>query len=951
MKLSALMLGALGRKRRSVPVVNTLKGSIDLCHGHSASGWAIDNTVPEQALHVRLMNGTSELAEGFADLYRSDLVGKVSANGVHGFNLHLDSYVDTRLNLHLTLEEVGTGRVIAQLGAATEPSKSAIVTIEEFSPAGIAGHVIQGSDPISSGAVVCIYADGAFVASVGCQPVEAKEGFFSYTVAVPPNLHDGNPHVFEATMAHQHSQCQWAVDILPAIPTPWSVIQDSSRQVGYAGLSRRAAARYEALRLQLARTSRPSTSDKLEKSPGKNSPGTANWDSDQLGHISLAHDVLVEGHEGRRCFPPLHLPVWDAPEVSIIIPVHNQFALTYQCIASLVLCSNELSFEVIIVDDVSTDQTVDIKQIIMNARVIRNSENLGFLHNCNNAAHSAVGEYLVFLNNDTEVTAGWLDELRDIFRRFHNVGAAGSALVYADGTLQDAGGIVWDSGVPWNVGHGKNPADPAYRYVRDVDYLTGAALMVSQSAWKQVGGFSEEFAPAYYEDTDLAFKLHAAGLRTMYCPHSTVIHFEGQSNGISTDQGIKRFQLVNANKFVEKWQHAFEGNGVEGENLTLHQDRNCSLRVLMVDHAFPCIGQDAGSYAAVQEMRMMIALGCKITFVPHNFQHMGRHTEYLQRLGVECIHAPFYTSVEQVLLQRGQDFDAVYVTRYDVAERIIPHIRKYTSAKILFNNADLHFLRELRAVIAKGESDFSIPRQTRDREVAVMEEVDAILSYNETEHTVIASHLMQVDKIFTCPWVLESKDRGIGFEKRSGVAFLGGFGHPPNREAVEYYLDEVMPLIRKRRPDIKLHIWGSKIPDEFFQLVDDQVIVEGFAESLDEVFEGCRVFIAPLQSGAGIKGKVLDSIAYGVPSVLSPIAAEATGLVDNKSTLIANTPEQWAEYVIQLHDDEVLWKGLAAESGKLTHSRYGFETGVCMMRMVFQSVGLLMDTASEVRRA
>ena len=924
--------------------MNTLNGSIDLCHGYSASGWAVDNSESDQALDVRLLADSKVLAEGTADHYRGDLAGKISSGGLHGFHLTLDNYIDSRLNTHLRLEEASSGRLIVELGSQVEPTKAALITIENFAPAGISGQVFEGSINITSGAVVCIYADGVFVASVGCQPVEKTAGVFSYGVALPPTLHDGNPHVFEATLAHQHSECQWVVEILPAIPTPWSSIQDSSLQIGYAGLSRLAASRYEALRLQIASASEVSSKVEAGANPGRKPTGCAKWTCDRLKNISVAHDVLVEGHEDRRSFSELHLPVWDVPEVSIIIPVHNQFALTYQCIASLILCSGKLSFEVIVVDDASTDQTVDLGKYIVNAKVIRNSANIGFLHNCNNAARTVNGEYLVFLNNDTEVCAGWLDELRDIFRRFDNVGAAGSALVYPDGTLQDAGGIVWESGVPWNVGHGSNPADPAYRYVRDVDYLTGAALMVHRIAWEQVGGFSEEYAPAYYEDTDLAFKLRSAGYRTMYCPHSVVIHFEGQSHGTSTDSGIKRFQLSNAKRFVDKWQHAIKANGKEGENLPFHQDRERGLRVLMVDHAFPCLGQDAGSYAAVQEIRMMIALGCKITFVPHNFQHMGKHTEYLQRLGVECIHAPFATSVEQVLKLRGKDLDAVYVTRYDVAERILGHVRQYTSAKILFNNADLHFLREFRAVIARGDSDFSVPKETRDREIAVMQDVDAILSYNDTEHTIIASHLMRMDNVFTCPWVLEDKQRGIGFEKRSGVAFLGGFGHPPNCEAVEYFLDKVMPIICKRRPQIQLHIWGSKIPDEVYDLADDQVTIEGFAESLDTVFETCRVFIAPLQSGAGIKGKVLDSIAYGVPSVLSPIAAEATGLVDNRSTLIASTPEQWAECVIQLHDDEVLWHRLATEASKLISSRYAFDTGVSIMKNVFGSVGLLTDT-------
>lgn len=661
--------------------------------------------------------------------------------------------------------------------------------------------------------------------------------------------------------------------------------------------------------------------------------------------LSRVDNALVTAPDMLAHWPGMSLPrpdSWttDRPKISVIIPVYNQFHLTYQCLTSLILSSDKASFEVLVVDDRSTDATSNIESRVNNLRIVRNEKNLGFLQSCNKAASMALGEYLVFLNNDTEVEAGWLDEMVGVFDRFSQVGAVGAKLVYPDGRLQDAGGIVWETGVPWNVGHGRDPQDPEFNYVREVDYLTGAALMVSRPAWDAAGGFSEAYKPAYYEDTDLAFKLRSKGYRTLYCPQATVIHYEGRSNGTDVTAGLKQHQVSNAEHFKATWKEAFVGQGEEGKYLIKNKDRNRGLRVLMIDNSFPRLGQDAGSYAAVQELKILLALGCKVTFLPHNLLHLGVHVDALQRLGVECVHAPFHRSIPKFLERRAAEFDVVYVTRYSVADNIIDLVRQHSNAKIVFNNADLHFLREMRTARANGETDLSGPENTRRRELKVMSSVDVVLSYNEFEHEVIASHLMRDDHIFKCPWVLYPKPCAVEPSQRNGLAFLGGFGHPPNRQAVDWFLSHVMPLLRIKRPDLTFHIWGSGIPDDTNWEQMPGVVVEGYAESLDQVFNTCYAFVAPLLAGAGIKGKVLDSIAYGVPTVLSPTAAEATGLIHDSSTLIANSPEQWIMQIERLLDDQALWRRISDASIEIRDTQYSLEHGITQMAKVFNHLSL-----------
>jgi len=826
---------------------------IDGVDGFLAKGWAYDSNNPDFRPIVQIITNGDVVGEGVADLFRDDLQSSGYGDGRHGFSILLDKNIFDGETRELTLVTKSRDVDLAANSVSIGGAMLADVRILKVNGYDLNGIVTNAASEITSDCIICVFIDDELVASGQLQSTPIRSEF-RFSITLPSKFCDGQPHVFMADIAGKSVFTMPHVDILPAIMTPWEHLKSSYRHPGYASLSNRASRRYESLRASMEFVSTPAA----------------------LSNLSCAHDVVVEGHEKRKQFLPLQLPKVDKPLVSVIVPVYNQFAMTYHCIAALILAANKASYELVFVDDGSDDQSAEVEELIENLVVVRNDPNVGFLHSCNRGAAAARGEYLVFLNNDTEVSSYWLDEMIAVFKQFDKVGAVGSKLVYPDGLLQDAGGIVWDTGTPWNVGNGANANDPQYNYTREVDYLTGASLMIHRTVWKEVGGFSEEFVPAYYEDTDISYKIRDAGYRTFYCPKSNVVHFEGQSNGTDTGSGIKRYQQINATRFQANWRHEFFGNGSEGQDLQIHKDRNRDFRILMFDHAYPCEGQDAGSYAAIQEMKLMMELGAKLTFVPHNFAHLGKYTENLQRLGVECIHAPFYTSVATFLARRGREFDAVYITRYSVAEQVIPQIRAHTDARIMFNNADLHFLREMRAAIAAGDKDLSGPKETRERELAVMHEVDAILSYNETEHEIIASHTLEAEKIFKCPWVLEDLKSPVAFEQRQGIAFLGGFGHPPNREAVEFFIRGVVPLLRESGHTIPFHIYGSKFPEDLEYLACEDVIIEGFAETLDEVFDTCRVFVAPLLSGAGIKGKVLDSIAYAVPSVLSPVAAEAT---------------------------------------------------------------------------
>ncbi|MEM5518909.1 glycosyltransferase [Henriciella sp. AS95] len=670
-----------------------------------------------------------------------------------------------------------------------------------------------------------------------------------------------------------------------------------------------------------------------------NNPKSA--DLEQLGYVM---SVLEGGYE-RVQLKPLKFPKVSNPEVSVIIPAHNKVEVTYFALCSLLAAYNETTFEVIVVDDGSTDETVELETIVSGIKVIHNSEPLRFIRACNKGAEAARGKYIVLLNNDVEVTHTWLDELRAAFDRFPNAGLVGSKLLYPNGDLQDAGGIIWGSGNPWNFGNRANANEPRYSYARQADYLSGAAMMVPKKIWDKVDGLSNYLEPMYFEDTDFAFKVREAGYQTWFVPSSIVYHYEGMTSGTDTSSGFKRFQEVNRPKFKRRWAREFANFGQEGVRPDLEKDRGIVGRVLFVDYSTPLPDKDAGSYAAIQEIKLVQSLGYKVSFLPMNMAVLGNYTTELQKMGVEVIYAPFFMSPSEYLQQHAADFDAFYLTRYYVAREVIPHIRRHApTARILFNNADLHFLRELRTARAENDSvRREAAKQIRDEEMSIIDQVDVVLSYNEVEHSVIEAYAESDVKVLKCPWTVEIAEDIPPVEGRKGLSFLGSFRHHPNAEGIEWFARTIMPRLSSSQPETTLSIYGSSMSSQIKALACENIEPVGFVEHVRDAFDPHRIFVAPLLSGAGLKGKVMSAMSHGIPCVLSPVAAEGIGLRNGYDCLIAESEEDWCTAIEKLNSDDALWNTISQNSLRYLEETYSFEKGRKQMLAAFETADLYLS--------
>lgn len=250
----------------------------------------------------------------------------------------------------------------------------------------------------------------------------------------------------------------------------------------------------------------------------------------------------------------LEFPVVNPPKVSIVIPVFNQVLHTYNCLLTLQAYDPAISKEVIIVDNASTDKTSHLLKKLRGAiKIVHNQQNQGYVEACRQGAHIAQGEYIVFLNNDTQVTPGWLSEPIELMETDKQIGIIGAKLIYPNGQLQEAGGIIFQDASGWNYGRFQDPNDPRFNQNRLVDYCSGACLMIRKLLWEQLGGFDLRYAPAYYEDTDLCFAARQAGYQVYYCHQAQVIHHEGVTAGTDILSGYKAYQAINQKKFQAKW--------------------------------------------------------------------------------------------------------------------------------------------------------------------------------------------------------------------------------------------------------------------------------------------------------------------------------------------------------------------------------------------------------------
>ena len=633
---------------------------------------------------------------------------------------------------------------------------------------------------------------------------------------------------------------------------------------------------------------------------------------------------------------PIEFPSRENVDVSIIIPVFNQFHFTQACLASLQEHQGAERFEVIVVDDCSTDATAESVPRLPGVVYLRNETNSGFIASCNRGAEKARGKYLVFLNNDTLVKPGWLTALLDTFAEEPRAGIVGSKLLYPDGRLQEAGGIIWRDASGWNYGKFDDPGKPEYSYLREVDYCSGAALMVPKPLFESVGGFDSRYAPGYYEDTDLAFKVRRAGYKVLYQPLSEVIHYEGATGGTDLSAGAKKHQDINRSTFAEAWAAELKRRPTNGDLGFLRKAPPGGKNILVIDHHLPMPERDSGSLRMFQILKLLHDLGHRITFIPDNLADIQPYTGELQKRGIQVAHHPYVKKVRDYLIAHGSEFDVVVLSRCQFARKHVADVRAYApQSRIIFDTVDLHYLREEREARVTADPEIRQKAQeTKQWEYDLIDQSDETWVVSSTEQRLLQKEWPD-KSVQLVSNIVDVHGSRMPFALRRDWLFIGGFQHPPNTDAVLFFLKEIYPLISERLGDAKFYIIGDKAPPEIVALATEKIIVAGLQRDVRPFFDSVRLSVAPLRFGAGVKGKINQSMAFGVPVVATSVAVEGSELHDREEILVADEPKNFAQALIELYESEQLWMRLSENGIRKTRELYSVEAAREKLRFLF----------------
>lgn len=618
------------------------------------------------------------------------------------------------------------------------------------------------------------------------------------------------------------------------------------------------------------------------------------------------------------------------PLVSIIIPVYNQIEYTKQCLCSVLKYGHDVSYEIIIADDNSSDETRELASFAENITIVRNEKNLGYIKNCNNAAKYARGEYLYFLNNDTIVQEKWLSELLRVFELREDAGVVGSKIIRSNGTLQECGVYMYTDLT--TAERQQDPSLDKYAYLKKADYVSGCSLLTPTWMFNKIGGFDEIFSPAYCDDPDYCFAVNKLGYSVYVQPKSVLIHF----GSVSYQKKSNDLQIRNNKILREKWADIFAEKTTYAEEKLPFSGKLRPRTILVVDDWYPQFDKHAGGKTIFHFLKTFVAMGFSVKFCPR-FVDKREEPYYsmLGDLGIEVIDA---CNVYQ-LLQKKSFIDYLFLSRPQVAETFIIKNIRNSGIKVFYYGHDIHHLRMQREAEITQIDNSNAIFEMKQIELAAVESSDTAFYPSSEEKKYYNRLTPSADVRVIPPYLYDVRTMPAHkrFLESSGALFVGS-SHGPNLDGLLWFVNEIFPIIIEVIPNFVLHIVGSSTSKEVQALQSKNIIVHGFLsdEQLNELYSSSRVAIAPLRYGAGIKGKVIEALYHGIPVVTTSIGAE--GIKNMPAILIADTAVDYARSLIEIYDNETRWNSFTPLYASYIEKEFSYENAI----RIFSEV---MDTS------
>ncbi|MDC7682865.1 glycosyltransferase [Asticcacaulis sp. BYS171W] len=633
-------------------------------------------------------------------------------------------------------------------------------------------------------------------------------------------------------------------------------------------------------------------------------------------HAAINANLLV-ATKGVRFKPS------SSPKISLIIPVYNHFNFTMQLLGRLseTLASTEKGeAEVIVVDNGSTDRTTELETLAPGIRYLRLSKPLGYTLACNEGAKIATGEVVLFLNNDIELGAGAIWSALEVLSD-ESVGATGGRIVQLSGALQEAGGLVWKDGSTLGFGRGENPDSGQFLIARDVDYVSGCFLAMRRALFEDLGGFSEDYAPGYYEEVDLCARIWDKGLRVVFDPRILLYHYEYASYSAGRPPSASTARIASKRKiFKEKNQDFIKRRAVPvfGKVTATAFARGSQRQkhILVIEDQEPHPRKGAGFNRSGDIVRGLRENGWSVTILaryeevsPDPNWSDGGFTQVIREA-----HLP--NGLDGWLKDNDQFIDAIWICRthnfLSLAAPLQAWKEKKAGRRVIADTEAVASTRimELRRIAGMDVESGELDKMVAD-EIGGATFADVIVAVNELDRDVLDGKLCDV-AILGQSFV--STPTPKSFAERNGFLFVGAVNRAsePNYDSLMWFAQNVWPMVRSRLPDATLTVianWnaGIEVPD--FLRENGVTLLQNVAD-LVPYFDDARVFVAPTRFAGGIPHKVQNALAYGLPTVCSELLARQLGLNKPGSPLLysdVSHPQKMADNCVEMHSSESLW--------------------------------------------
>ncbi|MDX2104179.1 MAG: tetratricopeptide repeat protein [Alphaproteobacteria bacterium] len=608
----------------------------------------------------------------------------------------------------------------------------------------------------------------------------------------------------------------------------------------------------------------------------------------------------------------LALPVSsDPPEVSVVLVLFNQAGLTLQTLRALA-DQRGVSFETIVVDNASTDQTSAVLKRVRGASVLRNEENVGFVLAANQGAALARGRFILFLNNDALPHAGALAAATKRLTQDPSIGVVGGRIIQMDGTLQEAGCLIYRDGSAAGYGRGGHPDQPEFQFVRDAEYVSGAFLLIRRSVWDCLGGFDQAFAPAYYEDADLCLRARRAGFRVVYDPAVVVTHLEGGS-AVSSGAAAAMTR-ANQDRFRDRHRTTLTQRVAPAAALPL-RDRWASLaapRVLMLDNTVPHQAVGAGN----PRTRLMLhsLVGCHLTYFPlWGGEEPWEEVYATVPETTEVMLGQHATTLEAFLEQRRGIYDIMIVSR-PPNMALVADIRRrrpflFQGLSVIYDAEALFALRDIGAAAVRGVPlGRNAAQELVTAELELAAAADCVLAVSEREAKLFARGGAR--SVHVLCHAMATNPQPPAFDARTGFLFVGALTPgSPNEDGLLWLCRHVLPRLEETLGStIPLAIVGECKSRQIAALASKQVTLVGRVDDLTPWYDRSRVFLAPTRFGAGVPLKVIEAACAGVPAVATNLLVRQLGWMPGRELLVANDADGFAAAMATLYQRRDCWE-------------------------------------------